>query len=427
MPPKATRRTRDPNRPAPEPRPPRRALTHVGGKIEATGADERTIAAARTALEVSSDERHTQAHVHGFHSYPARLHPLTARRLIEQQSKPGATVLDPFCGSGTVLVEASLLGRRAFGIDANPLAIELCWLKTCRASAEQRRALCSAAELVAEGAEQRRLAKAGPKQRYPAHDLSLFEIHMLLELDGLKIGIAELEDPFIRRALGLVLSSLLTKFSRRAGDAAVRMAERRFAGGQAIRFFVKKTEELARRLSSYAERLAPNAPPVEATLGDARELRGIRPGSIDLIVSSPPYPGVYDYYAQHALRLRWLGLNTKFLESRELGSRRELSTMEHAAAVRRWQQDFGACLSSMRRVLRPSGRAALLIADSVAGGRALYMRDLLPPLAERAGFSVLADAAQVRPHFHRGTAHAFRGRPRREHLFVLGGTPRAAR
>ena len=42
----------------------------------------------------------------------------------------GDTVVVPFCGSGTVLVEARLSGRRAIGVDANPLATELAGLKT---------------------------------------------------------------------------------------------------------------------------------------------------------------------------------------------------------------------------------------------------------------------------------------------------------
>ena len=45
---------------------------------------------------------------HGLHPYPARMIPQIAARLLERYASPGDWVLDPFCGSGTVLVEARL-------------------------------------------------------------------------------------------------------------------------------------------------------------------------------------------------------------------------------------------------------------------------------------------------------------------------------
>lgn len=50
----------------------------------------------------------TKAYTHGFHSYPAMMIPQVARRLILEYSSEGDTLLDPFCGSGSVLVEAKL-------------------------------------------------------------------------------------------------------------------------------------------------------------------------------------------------------------------------------------------------------------------------------------------------------------------------------
>src|SRR5712664_629486 len=106
----------------------RRALTHVGGKIE-TGGDYEAARMLSEALDVppneGEDEDPARAHVHGFHAYPARMHPLTAARLVQRLVPPRGRVLDPFCGSGTVLVEARLAGRDAMGSDLNPLAVKL--------------------------------------------------------------------------------------------------------------------------------------------------------------------------------------------------------------------------------------------------------------------------------------------------------------
>lgn len=69
-------------------------------------------------------------HVHGLHSYPARMHPPVPRKAINLLAHPGDLVLDPFCGSGGVLVEARIQGYRSVGIDINPLAYLLSRVKT---------------------------------------------------------------------------------------------------------------------------------------------------------------------------------------------------------------------------------------------------------------------------------------------------------
>ena len=60
---------------------------------------------------------------HGLHPYPAKMVPQIARVLIDKFSNKGETVLDPFCGSGTVLVESLISGRDGIGVEINPLAI----------------------------------------------------------------------------------------------------------------------------------------------------------------------------------------------------------------------------------------------------------------------------------------------------------------
>ena len=72
----------------------------------------------------------TQTFTHGLHPYPARMVPSIARKLILRYSSHGDLVYDPFCGSGTSLVEGTLAGRRVLGVDLNPFAVLLSKAKT---------------------------------------------------------------------------------------------------------------------------------------------------------------------------------------------------------------------------------------------------------------------------------------------------------
>src|SRR5688572_5041948 len=93
-----------------------------------TGGDPAAAEALAAALRAPGvDHEIAESLTHPFHSYPARLHPATARVLVELVGGRGAgrgrTIVDPFCGSGTTLVEARAAGFRAAGVDLNPLAV----------------------------------------------------------------------------------------------------------------------------------------------------------------------------------------------------------------------------------------------------------------------------------------------------------------
>lgn len=75
--------------------------------------------------------------IHNAFRYPAKFHPPVAAQLIRRFSRPGDAVLDPFCGSGTLLVEAVRAGRAAFGWDVDPLAVFVAYAKTRRYDPQQ--------------------------------------------------------------------------------------------------------------------------------------------------------------------------------------------------------------------------------------------------------------------------------------------------
>ncbi len=72
----------------------------------------------------------TKEYTHGIHPYPAMMIPQVARRLIQEYGNPGDFLFDPYCGTGTTLLEASLAGSESIGADLNPLARLIAKVKT---------------------------------------------------------------------------------------------------------------------------------------------------------------------------------------------------------------------------------------------------------------------------------------------------------
>ena len=77
---------------------------------------------------------------HTIHAFAAKFPPQLPRTFIEQLTHPGDTVLDPMMGSGTTVLEAALLGRRAIGVDLDPLAVRVSRVKTRAVDHEHLRA-----------------------------------------------------------------------------------------------------------------------------------------------------------------------------------------------------------------------------------------------------------------------------------------------
>lgn len=77
-------------------------------------------------------DANTKEYTHCYHIYPAMMIPQVARSLMEEYKPEGRfeLLLDPYMGSGTSLVEASILGVNSIGTDLNPLARLMAKVKT---------------------------------------------------------------------------------------------------------------------------------------------------------------------------------------------------------------------------------------------------------------------------------------------------------
>lgn len=396
----------------------KRALVNVGGAVETVGDPElaRRLAGALTLRPGERDATLT----HPFHAYPARLHPEVTRSLVAALAPvPGAVVLDPFCGSGTVLVEALVAGHRAVGRDLSPLAVELASLKTAVTTADERRAIVTATKSAAARAEM--LCNERVKLPVPPGEARWFAPHTLREVAALASAIRDGRG-LARHAMRMLLSSVLVKVSLQASDSDTRLVRKPVAPWEAIRFFAYKVRELDRCLAGLAEAV-PRGASVDVAVDDATSLTTVAEGTVRAIVTSPPYANTYDYAAHHARRYAWLALDAERMIAGEMGAARWFDVPE--AGALRFRRELGAMCTGFARALAPGGRAAVVIADGAAGEDALRADKMLREAADGVGLAVVARASQDRKVFDADSLRAFSKRPKREHVIVLGKTDRS--
>jgi SAM-dependent methyltransferase len=380
----------------------------------------------RAALEAACEAPDLDPRVnltHGFHAYPARMHPAIARVLLrELASGVAPRVLDPFCGSGTVLVEAMLAGWRALGSDLDPLALRLARVKTEIRDRPARERFLDRLEQVAEESTRRVRERVDVRADLPAEERRWYEVHTLKELAGLLEVIRAVQDGRDRRALEMVFSAIVVKFSKQHADTAPRETDKRIRKGLPTEFFMRKGVELADRWGALAEALPERWHPPRLVLSDARVLPHTLAGEFrcDLVLGSPPYGGTYDYVHHHARRHAWLGIQPKALREREIGARRNLSNDRRSGPEReagpspraRWDRELLAVLESLRELLRPDAPMVFLIGDAELGRERVEADRQLERLAASAELEVLAVASQARNDWRTGV-------PRREHLVAM--------
>lgn len=351
---------------------------------------------------------------HGFHVWPARMHRSIAAVVLEGLAGAGGLVVDPFCGGGTVLVEARVHGRAAVGVDLNPLALPVSEVKTDLRDASARARFATAAEAVVLASKERVKARAPSRAPVSRALAARWDPHVLKELAGLREEILAVQDPRDRRALEVVLSAILTKVSRARSDTDARQASKRIGRYIPTEIFAKKAQELVERWASLEGAVAALAavagggPPPALTLAEHDALRlheVVKDGSAALILSSPPYGGTYDYASHHAARMPWLGLDDRALQRGELGARRRASALV-------WEREVATMLSAMARALAPGGHAVLVMGDAEVAGERILADAQLARLAPRAGLRVVATASAPRED-RRG------GASRDEHLVAL--------
>jgi len=374
---------------------------------------------------------------HLIHPYPAKLlmhipHFFLSNTIF---SKPRDVILDPFCGSGTVLLEAILSGRNAFGADSNPIAQLISKVKT---EPLPERSLKNAIN--------RLMKRIDSKKHYNVPDVVninyWFYPHVIKQLAVILSAIKATTDPAIRDFFKICFSICIRKVSLADPHLSVpvRLRLETYPEGHRLR---KKSEIRLRRLRrinvfeeihkiicdnfrriTSLNTLKKGEVHSKIICTDARNLFNeftdnskLGDGSVDLVITSPPYVGAQKYIRASSLNLGWLEMcSTKELkkfESESIGREHyhkkeyahltytdidsaddlleEIHTINplRAHIASNYLIEMRRAFTDISRILKPGGHLVLVAANNHVCKKEFATQEFLSTIIENLGLSCI--------------------------------------
>ena len=307
-------------------------LTYFSGLRD----DARFVSTVQANLEEAAragrSRQATRYSVHGLHEYKGKFNPQVARAILNIHGiSEGKTVFDPFCGSGTTLVECAHLGAKGFGTDINPMAVFL--------SNAKLDGLALPAEQLSRALRRVLADVAKRKRRLPVDDArgeflsSWFDQANLLEVETLRRSI-EAKGAQGTTVLLAIASDLLRDYSlQEPQDLRIRRRTSPLPGIPFIQAFEGAAERFLSKLAASQAVLGIIPRSGRVVLGDNTSNAIAETGAapFDMALTSPPYAMALPYIDTQRLSLVWLGLTNpgevRRLEAELIGSR-EMATSE---------------------------------------------------------------------------------------------------
>lgn len=256
----------------------------------------------------------TRYSVHGLHEYRGKFNPQVCRALMNILGvSPGSLLLDPFCGSGTTLVEAAHRGVRAVGTDLNPLAVYIANAKLAALITPAKDLFEGLERIVARSFQANFVNDASGRMEYLG---SWFEPEHLAEIEKTRISI---EEEVENKPFFLVIASNIIKEFSLQDPADLRIRRRQSANvtEKFVTTFQRSAIDAIRKLEAAQRVVGTDLFVGQALHIDNRNLsESDIGGAADIAITSPPYATALPYIDTQRLSLVWLGL----LEPKQIGA-----------------------------------------------------------------------------------------------------------
>lgn len=358
----------------------------------------------------------TQYMTHGLHPYPARMIPQIARRLIQRYSEENDIVLDPFCGSGGVLVESRLLNRNSIGNDINPFAILLAKAKSTLIVPKQLNKLYQLSDRIESDILELRKGEKDVNLPNIPNLMHWFKEYVAKELTITLNHINEIKDIDLRTFAMVCFSQTMFKASNIDIKSSYFLRtlpkeKLRKHKPDVLTLFKHIVDSAVKKVRLYYTACEPYGSNwTQLLLGDTRQLP-LPDESIDLIVTSPPYgeeKNTIGYVRWAKLVLYWFGykpvtirrvkkgtlggIEAKFLSTTPSSLANKILKIvaeknpARAKDALSFFQDYYTSLREIYRVLKKGRRCCIVVGNRSIARCRVDMKAVSVELARSVGF-----------------------------------------
>ncbi|MBC8147477.1 MAG: methyltransferase domain-containing protein [Bacteroidetes bacterium] len=304
--------------------------------------------------------------LHKIAPYVGRIKPPFAHFLIKYVTKPGDTILDPFCGIGTIPLEGSLCGRNTIGVDLNPYAITISEAKTQHnLILEDLIDYVENLDIISKGVSIRKIPD-WVKEYYNKNTLKeiLYTLNILKAdeqkfIYGCLVGISQGHRPgHLSKPCAWTLP-----YKPRPDDPG--------------EYRDVKTRLIAKIKRNYKDKIESSGS-IKILKEDSRKL-SLENESVDHIISSPPYYNTLDYVNSHRLRLAICGV---YKEDDKKALRDQ--TIQR---YKDYLDEMRKVIVELYRVLKPGGYCVFVVGDHFKGKLVINTSEELAVLFKEVGFT----------------------------------------
>lgn len=322
-----------------------------------------------------------QSEISRLHPYPAKFIESIPREIIRCLNvKKNTVIFDPFCGSGTTMLEAKRAGYESIGVDLNPIA---CLISRVKMSVLNEDIESVATEIVA-NAKHNKSHVSVPQipnlEHWFKQDIQEAISSIVKEINGIS-------NITTKDALMFALSCIIVRVSNQESDTRYAAIDKRSSADDVYEYFISSCKKLAS---------AKKKEPTNAKSGQiiCSDILSVSPeqlsGQVGMVITSPPYPNAYEYWLYHKYRMWWLGYDPISVREKEIGARPHYQKKNGQTEID-FNNQMDEVFNLIDKTLIKGGYFSIVIGRSIIKGREIDNAAMISELAIKHNYSIAAD------------------------------------